>query len=30
MLEEQELKGDFEKLSKKDYSAIRKEIDKLR
>ena len=30
MLEEQELNGDFEKLSKKDYSAIRKEIDKLR
>ena len=30
MLEEQELNGDFEKLSKKDYSAIRKEVDKLR
>jgi small subunit ribosomal protein S2 len=30
MLEQQELNGDFEKLSKKDYSAIRKEIDKLR
>jgi small subunit ribosomal protein S2 len=30
LLEEQELNGDFEKLSKKDYSAIRKEIDKLR
>lgn len=30
MLEQQELNGDFEKLSKKDYSAVRKEIDKLR
>ena len=30
MLEAQELNGDFETFSKKDYSAIRKEIDKLR
>ena len=30
LLEKQELNGDFDKLSKKDYSAIRKEIDKLR
>ena len=29
-LEEQELNGNFEKLSKKDYSAQRKEIDKLK
>jgi small subunit ribosomal protein S2 len=29
-LEEQELKGNFETLSKKDYSAKRKEIDKLK
>jgi small subunit ribosomal protein S2 len=29
-LEEQELKGNFETLSKKDYSAQRKEMDKLK
>ena len=29
-LEEQELNGNFETLSKKDYSAQRKEIDKLK
>lgn len=29
-LEKQEVEGNFEKLSKKEYSSIRKEIDKLR